>query len=468
MKMKSRSKLRPTVRSAIALTTLGVLSGVQAGEIDLGNPDLKVLWGNTVRYNLGVRAEKQDFGLARLASVDESDASFDRGRVSINRLDLLSELDLSYKSRYGARLSAALWYDAAFNKTVKTGPGLETRGSYDNNQFSSYTKRYHGGPSGEILDAYVFGNFDLGSLPANLKVGRQTNLWGEAIVNSAHSVSYAQSPSDGLKALISPGADAKELALPVGQVYASLQVSESLSLAAQYFFEWKETRIAQGGTYSAIYPENAKLAGLSYATSVAGASIGAEIVRRQNTALASSITDGATVGARGNTWHALVNAIKIFGPAMSWDQAVLTAELGYSRLDKVTSGQAYFNGCVRPNLPTRTEETGCASKENWVASLRFSPSWAALFGAGWDLAATAAVNYGIKGNSAVLGGGSEKAGNWTIGTTLTYNQTHDFTIAYTDYLATHVKNPATGLITASNGSQLQDRGWLSFTYKASF
>ncbi|MNP86514.1 hypothetical protein D3C76_1868010 [compost metagenome] len=67
----------------------------------------------------------------------------------------------------------------------------------------------------------------------------------------------------------------------------------------------------------------------------------------------------------------------------------------------------------------------------------------------------------------MLGGGNEKAGSYTVGTTFTYNQQHDFSVAYNDYLATYEKD-ANGLIAVSNGSQIQDRGWLSFTYKGSF
>jgi hypothetical protein len=540
--MRSSSASRHlTVLAASLMAIYGVAGHAQAGEIDTGNPDLSVRWGNTVRYNAGVRVESPDRAIANSPSSDEGDNAYDRGDIVNSRLDLLSELDVNYAGKYGFRLSGAAWYDGAFNNRVKTAPGLEDRGSYFNNRYSDYTRRYHEGPSGEILDAYVWGNFDLGSMPLTVKAGRQTNLWGEAVVLSTHSVSYAQSPVDGLKAVASPGADAKEVSLPVGQLYASLQVTDKLSLAAQYYYEWKPTRLAQGGTYlsgtdfilqgpqrfsaapgvnlinrgivepkkrgdwglaarysvdaigatvgayyrvfdertptismdmangtyAAIFPENTKLFGLSLAKNIGGISVGAELVYRDNTALASSITDGAFEGARGNTWHALANAITVFGQNDWWDGATLTAELAYSNLDKITSGHRYYNGCHRPGLPSRDVETGCSTSDAFQGTIRFSPSWTGVR-VGWDLSATAAVTAGLKGNSAVLGGGNEKAGSYTIGTTLTYNQQHDFTIAYSDYLATKRTDPVTGLITASNGSQIQDRGWLSFTYKGSF
>ncbi|MCY1533842.1 hypothetical protein D9M68_691900 [compost metagenome] len=221
-----------------------------------------------------------------------------------------------------------------------------------------------------------------------------------------------------------------------------------------------------GGTYRAIYPEDTKLYGLSLSKNIGGTSVGAELVHRHNTALVSSITDGADEGARGDTWHVLLNAITLFGPNSLWSSASLTGEIAYSYLDEVTSGERYFNGCKRPGLATRDEETGCASRDAWQGTVRFTPTWTAVM-PGWDISATASLTAGIDGNSPVLGGGNEKAGSYTIGTTFTCNQQHDFSIAYNDYLATYEKG-ANGLIAASNGSQLQDRGWLSLTYKGSF
>jgi Protein of unknown function (DUF1302) len=110
-------------------------------------------------------------------------------------------------------------------------------------------KRYTRGPSGEILDAFAWVNFSLFDRPANLKVGRHTNYWGEAYVLGSHAISYSQSPVDGVKAVNSPGIELKEVFLPIGQAYLKLQPTPALSLAAQYFYEWKPSRLPNGGTY---------------------------------------------------------------------------------------------------------------------------------------------------------------------------------------------------------------------------
>lgn len=180
---------------------------------------------------------------------DESDGKFDKGDIVTNRLDVLSELDFSYLNEWGGRLSGAGWFDQAYNDhDVKSNvPGYAT--SYHNNRYSDEVKRYMNGPSGEILDAFVWRNFNIGDTPVNVKVGRHTNYWGESLLFGAHAVSYSQAPSDGVKASTSPGIETKEVFLPVGQISAKAQVTDHLSVAGQYFYEWEPTRIPYGGTY---------------------------------------------------------------------------------------------------------------------------------------------------------------------------------------------------------------------------
>lgn len=541
-KMQSGPGFALCAVAAATAAWLGLAGQAGAMAIDLGNPDLSVTWGNTVRYNAGVRVNQRDNAIANGVATSSGDYRFDRGDMVANRLDLLSELDVSYKRQVGLRLSAAAWGDAAYDGRARTNPALANRGSYVNNEYSSYTKRYYRGPSAELLDAYAFWNFEAAGMNGNIKVGRHTVLWGESIGLSAHSVSYAQAPSDGLKALATPGADAKETALPVGQISAALQVTPELGLAAQYFFEWQPTRLAEGGTYLGstdfimrgpdqyamtptttlvnerlkkpkssgdfglsarwnpawtnggiigayyrvfdertptvsmnlaggsygfVFPENARLYGLSYSTSLAGASVGMELVRREKTAFNSTITDGAAEGARGSTWHLLMNAVSIIGPTSMWDQLTLTGEVAYSRWDRVTSGANYFNSCERRPAGDRGATTGCVTKDAVQVFLRASPQWVAVW-PGWDISAAASLSLGVKGNGAVLGGGNEGAGSYSLSTTFTYNGRHDFTLAYNDYLAKREINPATGLNRVSNGGQLQDRGWIGFTYKGSF
>ncbi|MFJ3483211.1 DUF1302 domain-containing protein [Pseudomonas sp. NPDC090202] len=236
-------------QGAITLLVLGCGQSALAASFDLPNPDYRLRWDNTLRYNLGMRTDGQNSRIMNTPNYDESDGKFDRGDVVTNRLDVLTEIDFSYLNDWGARLSAAGWYDQAYHDdNVKSNvAGYAT--SYQDDHYSGEVKRYVRGPSGEILDAFVWRNFTLGDTPVNVKAGRHTNYWGEGLLFGAHAVSYSQAPSDGVKAATSPGIETKEVFLPVGQISAKAQVSDRLSVAGQYFYEWEPTRIPYGGTY---------------------------------------------------------------------------------------------------------------------------------------------------------------------------------------------------------------------------
>jgi hypothetical protein len=246
-----RRPRQPLLHAGLALCAAGCAAPAWSIEIDTGNPDLTLRWDNTARVNLGVRTDKQDQRILNNPTYDESDGKFGKGDFVTKRLDVLTEFDLKYKNSFGVRVSAAGWYDNAYRDTSvrSTVPGFAS--SYFNDQYNDGVKRYTRGPSGEFLDAFAWVNFRIADKPANLKVGRLTNYWGEAYLLGAHAISYSQSPVDGVKAVTSPGIELKEVFLPLGQLYLKYQPTPALSLAAQYFTEWKPSRLPYGGTYFA-------------------------------------------------------------------------------------------------------------------------------------------------------------------------------------------------------------------------
>ncbi len=534
----SGNVLRPV---AAAMLACGLIGSAAAFEIDTGNPDITASWGNTVRYNLGMRVQKRDPVIANTINNSEDDYAFDKNDVVTNRVDLLSEFDFNYKKQLGFRVSAAAWGDAAFHSNVNIAPQFANANTYNNSQFSPYMKRYFRGISGEFLDAYAYTNFDLGSAPATLKIGRDAILWGEVVSLSNHSVSYNQSPTDGRKAIANPGITAKEAARPIGQVYASLQAGPQLTFAGQYFYEWQQNTAPEGGSYLGVldaimlgpdrfcltangpcltnqgfikpkksgdwglmarwkaewldggtigfyarelterngwlivspplgktywsFAEGTKLYGVSLAKTVGGVSLGAEVLTRRNTALQSASFDANNQGARGNTTHALINGQVQFGMTPVWNSAVVSAELAYAHLDSFTLNPTRFKSCTG----VQDVSFGCSTNSNTVTALSFSPAWVAVV-PGWDLSAAARLVYGLRGNTPVLSNssGRERTGSYSLSVSLDYNATQTFTLAYNGYLATYRANAAGTAIAASNSDQLQDRGWLSFTYQVAF
>lgn len=568
-----------------AIAGVLALSGAAAGatEIDTGNPDLKVRWDNTLRYNLGWRVESQDPRIMSNRSFDEGDSKFGKGSTVTNRLDLLSEFDVSYRNRLGARLAASGWYDNAYDDHTVQSPapgGFAT--SYFDNRYNSKVARYANGPSAEFLDAFVWGNFNLGAVPVNVKLGRHAVIWGEGSVIGAHAISYSQAPIDGVKAVLSPGIETKELFLPINQLSFKAQVTSDLTLAGQYFLEWKPLRAPHGGTYLVgadtspdvdrlpilpaaqsglaarrvdpyepdsrgnwglsarlnvdainstigayyrefndyapengiqfmsftqlvpgnpattvptsfrfVYPRDVKQLSLSLARPIGPVSFGAELSYRKNGALNSTGSYNSPLqntGARGDTWHAVVNGIYLLPKTPLWDTGSLLVELAYSRLDKVTSNPALYKGegnllpmnasgalaCARSGGPATVpgdRSDTCSTKQYAEMAIAFSPTYIGVFPS-WDLELPMFVGYGIKGTAPSASAGFEKLLRYSIAARMTYSSRHEFSLRYADLRVPTKYNAAGTTVIGGNGSGstvgATDRGWVVFTYRTSF
>lgn len=243
-------------RSAIGCATVAFIAlcvaPAKAIEIDTGNPDAVLRWDNTVRYNYGVRMKDRDAALIANPAADDGNRNFAKGQAVANRLDLLSEMDYVVDKKYGVRVSGAAWTDAAYSSLATDA---NKAGFYNTpsgqNILSDYSKRFAQGPSGEILDAFVFANLDVGDTPVSVRAGRHTAYWGEGLLlgGAIHGVSYGQYALDIWKSSANPGTEAKELYRPRNGLTVQFQPTNDLSIAAQTFFDWEPARIAESGTY---------------------------------------------------------------------------------------------------------------------------------------------------------------------------------------------------------------------------
>ena len=101
------------------------------------------------------------------------------------------------------------------------------------------------GSSVELLDLYLSGNFNLGDLPLNVRVGKQVVSWGEGTfqLNGINVIN----PID-VSAFRRPGAEIKEGLLPVPLAYFSLGLPSNISLEAFYQFKFEPYQIDAPGT----------------------------------------------------------------------------------------------------------------------------------------------------------------------------------------------------------------------------
>lgn len=256
---------RQSFRTVVAATSLIAAGYSLAAPIDVGNPDIKLRWDNTVKYSAGMRVKNQSDTLTQNVPAtassgagpaalngDDGDRNFKRGRLISNRFDLLSEMDMVFRDDFGFRLSGAAWYDDVYNhQNDNDSPATNNSLSVPHNEFTDDTRDLHGRKA-ELLDAFVFGGADVGSARVSGRLGRHTVLWGESLFFGANAIAGTQSPVDAVKASSVPGSTTKEIIRPVGQFSGQIQFSPALTLMGYYQYDWEATRLPAAGSYFSV------------------------------------------------------------------------------------------------------------------------------------------------------------------------------------------------------------------------
>lgn len=97
-----------------------------------------------------------------------------------------------------------------------------------------------------LQDLYFWGDFNIGKMPASIRVGEQVLSWGEStfIQNGINVIN----PFDVSK-LRTPGSKVRDALVPVGMVSFSIAPTESTSFEAYYEYDWERTIIEPVGSY---------------------------------------------------------------------------------------------------------------------------------------------------------------------------------------------------------------------------
>ena len=192
----------------LALAVAAALPGHPAlvYEFDTGS-DLKVSWNNTIKYSMAYRLKDADPGLLAGGyaaagpgdftglNLDDGNQNFRKKGVVSNRVDWLTELDISTHNM-GMRASGAAWYDTVYNRSNdNASPASNAAGlaGVANNEFTEGTRNLHGRKA-ELLDAFVYLKGSVGSLPGTVRLGRHTLQYGESLFFGANGIAAAQGP----------------------------------------------------------------------------------------------------------------------------------------------------------------------------------------------------------------------------------------------------------------------------------
>ena len=178
-------------------------------------------------------------------SYDDGNQNFDKGDTYSQIFKGVHDLELNYQN-IGVFARAKYWLDSELKDGARPhghasnlyvpGDPLNDDNFNDFSKFSGF----------EILDAYVYGGFDIGDKPLDVRVGRQVVNWGEStfVQGGLNSIN----PVD-VNAFRRAGAEVKEGLLPVNMAFASLGVTDNLSVETFYQIKWEPTAIDGCGTY---------------------------------------------------------------------------------------------------------------------------------------------------------------------------------------------------------------------------
>lgn len=240
----SRSVASTCSRSLLAAAIASSSLPVMAKDYSVG--ELGIRWSNQISYGVGWRTESPDggqvseYGTKGLAdnprgssyNYDDGTLNFEKGDIFTNVLKANTELELSWRN-FGAFFRAKAFYDRELVDGDRPWKDL------NDETIDAAGKGY------ELLDNYIWADFDIGSMPVSLRLGSQVVSWGEStfIQNGINSIN----PVD-VASFRRPGAEIKEVLLPVNMFYTSIGLTGDITLEAFYQLEWKKTRIDPCGT----------------------------------------------------------------------------------------------------------------------------------------------------------------------------------------------------------------------------
>lgn len=252
MEIKSR---KPVLRFAPAkagfafagVLPLLVAAQAQAVEFSFADNEITGSIDTTISYGQLWRVQGQDKTNNDI-NTNDGNRNFDTGLVS-EVFKITSDLEVSYQN-YGVFVRGTAFYDTQIMD--KRNDYYDTSLAYQPSQNvpkdDSFTRgtRHSAGRNAEILDAYVYGNWDIANMPVSARFGKQVFNWGEGLfyrggVNTTN-------PVDAGKFRL-PGAEVKEVLVPVEALSFAIGLTDNLSMDAFYQFNWKESAIDPVGTF---------------------------------------------------------------------------------------------------------------------------------------------------------------------------------------------------------------------------
>lgn len=192
------------------------------------NPDAATVWDGAGSYS---------------TNGDNGNLNYDSGETFSKLIKGSHELDIRYEN-LGFFARGMYFYD--FEMMDESRAWKNTTTGKVNDPCRDSEARDQVCRDIRLLDAFVYGDFDIGDMPFSIRAGQQVISWGESTLIS-HGISELN-PAD-IARLRAPGSELKEAFIPFGAVWASLGVTENFNVEMFYQYSWEKTVIAAPGSY---------------------------------------------------------------------------------------------------------------------------------------------------------------------------------------------------------------------------
>ena len=270
------------IRACATLMLPGVIAltgtAAQAAQIEVGDVDFN--FSTTLSVAASVRTSAQDCRYISIynggclgaggtdygVNSDDGDINVEQWEPISTPVKGISEVEATWRN-YGVFVRGKAYYDYYGDRFLGTGGGKYGPVNAPTDQRRPLEDALRGGNAAnlqargaELLDAFVYGNFDVLNQPLTVRVGRQVVNWGESLFLPGGVSSYL--PFD-VAALTKPGLELKELYRPQLSAYASLGLPAGFTFEAMYIADWTKSRLPACGSFFA--PDDSLVDGCAYA-----------------------------------------------------------------------------------------------------------------------------------------------------------------------------------------------------------
>ncbi|MGH8433911.1 MAG: DUF1302 domain-containing protein, partial [Pseudomonas sp.] len=168
---------------------------------------------------------------------DDSHLNFKKGETFSKIFKGIHDLELKYGDT-GVFVRGKYWYDFELKDESRLFKDIDDHNRKEGAQSSG----------AQLLDAFVYHNYQIADQPGSVRLGKQVVSWGEStfIQNGINAIN----PID-VSAFRRPGAEIKEGLIPVNMFFVQQSLAENLSAEAFYQLEWDQTVTDNCGTFFA-------------------------------------------------------------------------------------------------------------------------------------------------------------------------------------------------------------------------